>query len=591
MLIVIPLGGIGKRFRENGYIASKALINVLGKPILFHLLDNLNYDLIDEIIIPYNHEYSNLEDLVLNNYPQLKFRFIRLEEQTSGAADTLFRGIEDIDSNNPFLALDSDNFYTDDILSKINLNSNSVLTFTDVSDSSIYSYVEIDNNNHKIINIKEKEKISSHACSGGYFFSSINKTKRFMKRFLSTTQSSEHYTSGLIKYMIDAGEEFNTIEINKDKWHCLGTPFQVKQFCNNYPLHSSLNGHKMIKTLTICFASGIIQPKILEYIAYLKRFNHKIILFGELIPEFRLFDLCVESLNRIDYDIFINTSFDSFSQLEKYLGFYMDSIDPRSFNSLELSSLQTIIKKSDDLSGEIYYYTHIPYQLKDLFPIFVMHNPENTMYVMEKINGVTLTSLYLSELLTPEILINVMKSIDRIHKTRLENKPEINIYSNGSLKLIRRYSEYDYSRFPDSDRVYHKLLEGLYEYEINKKGHKTIIHGDTVFTNIIINEFGKIKFIDMRGKVGDDYSIYGDEMYDWAKLYQSILGYDKILQNIDISKEYENKIKEVFEHFFVNMFSKNKLKDLKLLTNSLLFTLIPLHDNDKCTKYYELISF
>ena len=35
----------------------------------------------------------------------------------------------------------------------------------------------------------------------------------------------------------------------------------------------------------------------------------------------------------------------------------------------------------------------------------------------------------------------------------------------------------------------------------------------------------------MRGKLNETYSLYGDEMYDWAKLYQSIIGYDFILLN------------------------------------------------------------
>ena len=39
MIIIIPIGGIGKRFREHGYVKPKALIPVLGKPILFWLLD------------------------------------------------------------------------------------------------------------------------------------------------------------------------------------------------------------------------------------------------------------------------------------------------------------------------------------------------------------------------------------------------------------------------------------------------------------------------------------------------------------------------------------------------------------------------
>ena len=59
----------------------------------------------------------------------------------------------------------------------------------------------------------------------------------------------------------------------------------------------------------------------------------------------------------------------------------------------------------------------------------------------------------------------------------------------------------------------------LSEYIKNDKGQKSVIHGDTVMTNIIINNFGKIKLIDMRGQIGDILTIYGDRFYDYAKLY------------------------------------------------------------------------
>ena len=57
-------------------------------------------------------------------------------------------------------------------------------------------------------------------------------------------------------------------------------------------------------------------------------------------------------------------------------------------------------------------------------------------------------------------------------------------------------------------------------------------------TNIIINNYDKIKFIDMRGKQGEELTIFGDWLYDWAKLYQSILAYDKILQDKEINSDY-----------------------------------------------------
>ena len=66
MIVIIPLGGIGERFKKEGYKYPKALINVLGKPILFWLLDSLKVPTDTMIYIPYNKEYKSyrLEDLL-----------------------------------------------------------------------------------------------------------------------------------------------------------------------------------------------------------------------------------------------------------------------------------------------------------------------------------------------------------------------------------------------------------------------------------------------------------------------------------------------------------------------------------------------
>ena len=67
-----------------------------------------------------------------------------------------------------------------------------------------------------------------------------------------------------------------------------------------------------------------------------------------------------------------------------------------------------------------------------------------------------------------------------------------------------------------------------------------MIHGDPVFTNILINEYDEIKFIDMRGLVGDKLTIYGDWLYDWSKIYQSLIGYDHILLGKEINQNIKN---------------------------------------------------
>jgi aminoglycoside phosphotransferase len=293
-------------------------------------------------------------------------------------------------------------------------------------------------------------------------------------------------------------------------------------------------------------------------------------------------------------DVYIDDlALNCYDNIEKALGFYMNTVSPRDFNSISSKSIETYVKKSEKgLDGEIFFYNNIPKQLKDLFPILLDYDQQNNKwYNVEKINGLTVSSLYLSELLTIDVLKHVMNSIKRIHNQEKEggDYKHINIYDNYSNKLKIRYESYDYSKFLVDDSLFDEIYKGLQNYENDKKGKTSIIHGDTVMTNILINNFGKIKFIDMRGKIGNKLSIYGDAIYDWAKLYQSLIGYDKILQNKNISSAYQNSMTNAFEEYFIKLNPDMNLEDLKLITKSLLFSLIPLHDNLKCVEYLNLL--
>ena len=177
-----------------------------------------------------------------------------------------------------------------------------------------------------------------------------------------------------------------------------------------------------------------------------------------------------------------------YDDIEKKLGFYMDKIEPRKFNSLETTSIETLKKISDNLSGEIFYYKNIPPCIKDIFPLFIDYDQNNKWYIIEKINGLTVSTLYVSELLTTTNLISIMDTINRLHNSKAVDDSDVDIYSNYSEKLTKRYINYDYSRFENSESVYAHLKTALDEYQNKELGKQSIIHGDTVFTNIIINE-------------------------------------------------------------------------------------------------------
>lgn len=262
---------------------------------------------------------------------------------------------------------------------------------------------------------------------------------------------------------------------------------------------------------------------------------------------------------------------------------------PRDFNKIEMSNIDTIIKSGEDLSGEIYYYKNIPNEIKYLFPILFLY--KDNQYEIEKIHGLTMSELYVFELLQPNILIKLLDNIVKIHNLKISSyeHAKIPIYDNYVKKLKSRYNNYDYSKFKNNDVVYKELLKRLTIYEQLNCGNLSVVHGDPVFTNIIVNKYDDIKFIDMRGKIGNILSICGDSLYDYAKIYQSLIGYDCILLSKNISLSYKNKMIECFKKYFIKQYSETQFNNLKLITKSLLFTLIPLHDNDKCQEYYELI--
>ena len=234
MIILLPLGGIGQRFKNDNYTKPKALIDIFGKPIISYLLDNLNIKNIDYIYIPYNKEYSNykFEDLLTKLYPNICFKFYCLENNTRGAAETINIGINNLneDRDIPVICLDCDSFYICDIISMWKGN-NCVFTFEDFTEKEIYSYVKTNDDNN-ILDIKEKEKISNNACTGAYAFSSINELKKYTTKIIkgNIKQKSEFYTSGVIKEMINDGIIYMNILIKKNNFIQLGIPSDVEKF-------------------------------------------------------------------------------------------------------------------------------------------------------------------------------------------------------------------------------------------------------------------------------------------------------------------------------------------------------------------------
>jgi beta-phosphoglucomutase-like phosphatase (HAD superfamily)/dTDP-glucose pyrophosphorylase len=241
MNIIIPLGGKGERFYKNGYTQPKPLILVLNKSIIEYVLDNLSISNNDKVFIIYNLKLDNYD---FKNFINSKYPFINMIKikDTNGAVETLYLGIEYILNNctyyNKSLILDCDTFYKEDIISIFKESPDNMVFYTINYDQlPIYSYIEL-NNESKIINIKEKEKISDNANTGAYAFTDINILYDYCEYVLDNgiTFNNEPYTSCVISEMIKNDILFKGYELDHNNVVSLGTPNEVEKYINNINL-------------------------------------------------------------------------------------------------------------------------------------------------------------------------------------------------------------------------------------------------------------------------------------------------------------------------------------------------------------------
>ena len=63
MNIIIPLGGLGSRFQNEGYSRPKPFVRVLGKEMIRWVVDNLKLGEEDALVIVFNPSFMSMDVL------------------------------------------------------------------------------------------------------------------------------------------------------------------------------------------------------------------------------------------------------------------------------------------------------------------------------------------------------------------------------------------------------------------------------------------------------------------------------------------------------------------------------------------------
>ena len=563
MKYIILCGGI-----NDSYSLPKPLNYIHGKYMIEYIIENIPSN---DIYVFYNiflEEY-NFEEIVVNLFKEKNFHFSKIDYLTRGPVESALIGLKclNINDNDPILFIDNDNVHN---IPKINLSQN-FIGYGINQNEDHYSYIQIEGG--KITEIEEKKKISENYCCGIYGFKNAEIFITYAERVIQENLriDNQFFFSQVYKLMI---YDHDVIPIFISYTKLIGNTNQLFK----KPLRICFDLDNTLVTLpTIPGDYSSVKPifKMISLLKNLKKLGHSIIIYtarrmnthkhnvGKVIRDIGLITFQTLEKFNIEYDEIIfgkpiadiyidDKALNPYINDISYFGieseideFIHNKVDNNKFNRIK--KYDNYIKKTGPYSilrGELNYYQNIPSNI-DYFPKLINFNKIDNVIelTMEYIKGIPLYYLYKNCLLTERNIDDLFEILQKIHlHYHPINITNDNIHNNYFKKMRDRFNN-DYF-FEDAQQVFDRVIGDLSQnYAPEIVG---MIHGDFWFSNIILDYQDKYRLIDMRGQIDGVLTMNGDKYYDYGKMYQSILGYDLVLNGNSLNIEYIEKMKEIF---------------------------------------------
>ncbi|MCR4641862.1 MAG: glycosyltransferase family 2 protein [Lachnospiraceae bacterium] len=234
--IVIPMAGRGSRFSKAGYEMPKPLIDVAGKTMIEHVIDNIRPGSEHRFVFICQKEHMEkfaLDEKLQSAAPGCEI--VPIEYITEGAACTVLLAEEYINNDDELMIANSDQYVDIDIneyLEKMKDHDGLIMTMP--ADDPKWSFIRYDENGF-VTMVREKEVISDQATVGIYNYRKGSDFVKYSKQMIrkNIRVNNEFYVAPVYNEMIEAGKKIIYHDIGT-KMHGLGTPEDLQLFLQKH---------------------------------------------------------------------------------------------------------------------------------------------------------------------------------------------------------------------------------------------------------------------------------------------------------------------------------------------------------------------
>ena len=243
MQLIVPMSGVGQRFKDKGYKLPKPFIEISGKPIVQHVIEM--FPGVEEVLFIVNADHFKDEELDIGSRlsklcPNANIAVV--EPHKFGPAWAILQASEYVNQDLPVVVNYCDFACTWDFLSfREELESGIdglIATYSGFHPHMLrntqYAFLKL-NEFGNLIEIQEKlpftsSPMSEPASSGTYGFGSGNILLDAIRNQISNNDSfnNEYYSSLTYKNMITSGKVIKSFQI--DKFFQWGTPEDFQDF-------------------------------------------------------------------------------------------------------------------------------------------------------------------------------------------------------------------------------------------------------------------------------------------------------------------------------------------------------------------------